>query len=119
MNKNNRAGGIKFRELDYNKSSTTTEQSKKSQLRSKEDVLKLFAGSSDSKKVNKPESTEENNGSDDYCDKLVVKEVQEVKNQVANEKVMPELNIVREKLNIQSSTVDSTVPKSSKKLLLF
>ena len=42
MNKNNRSGGIKFRELDYSKSSLQ-DYRVKNNLRSKEDVLKLFA----------------------------------------------------------------------------
>ena len=41
MNKLNCSGGIKFRELDYSKSPTSN-QTNKSKIRSRDDVLKLF-----------------------------------------------------------------------------
>lgn len=114
MNKNNRSGGIKFRELDYSKNSTASDP-KKNQLRSKEDVLKLFADPDDtSKKENKSEIVIKNTDSEKPFIKPVIEQTEKVKNHDADKISKPKVEIVNENSSIQSCIVDTSSRNSKK-----
>ncbi|KAJ8672727.1 hypothetical protein QAD02_003987 [Eretmocerus hayati] len=112
MNRNNRSGGIKFRELDYSHNTTSIDEVKKNDLRSKEDVLKLFAVSHD---VPVKEGNCENVIiTDDIPDSTGAKVIDEPNAQVLKIVTQPKSekeNVIKE-LGVQSNTVDSCAVKT-------
>ncbi|XP_014215295.1 DNA repair and recombination protein RAD54B isoform X2 [Copidosoma floridanum] len=114
MNKNNRSGGVKFRELEYSQSPAKNIQDKNNVLRCKEDILKLFA---------KP-SLENDSSKENSVEALAEKSSQENVASVGKRPQMkPRIDIIREKPRlavVQSNFVDSSAkalsPSSNKKI---
>lgn len=120
MNRNKIAGGIKFRELNYNQSSSSQQTAKP--VRSKEEVLKLFAKVVDDEKS--AQSPNENNappeannqeqskfesfdGIENICEPVVNKEI--IRN-IGKTPVKNKLDIVKEKPKVQSNVIDTSEP---------
>lgn len=130
MNRNNRSGGVKFRELDYSKSSPSKEPTNKIPLRSKADVLKLFAEASDVReKENRSDDnnicTVENtsddvttvddvNFEDPFEDENKTERDVEVKDEetFVKQEAKPKIDIaIREKPKIQSNVVGTSMAR--------
>lgn len=129
MNRNNRSGGVKFRELDYGQSPPDKGQpGRAQQVRSREDVLKLFArvnDAADADTSRQKENTVDNSpivapDEDDSCDSVAEesqpKEPAAIKAEVqARQPRKTKLDIVRERsaAPIQSNVVDTCTKTQS------
>lgn len=120
MNRN-RLGGIKFRELDYNKSSPSKNQTNKSPLRSKADVLKLFADATDAPgKENSLDNictVEKNNSDNDLAVEGVnfedpFEDENKTERAAVNQETKPKIDIeIKEKPKIQSNVVGTSTAR--------